>query len=103
MVTAPPREIRVPGAMLWYRTEPRPEKETLRPRLSSRNRASLSPMPTTLGIVWSSCASVEIVTFERESIRTVPQPLRSSNEVRGENLSAMRRIWAMSPPLIRRG
>ena len=45
MVTAPPREIRVPGAMLWYWTEPRPEKETLRPRLSSRNRASLSPMP----------------------------------------------------------
>lgn len=43
-----------------------------------------------------------MITFERLSTRARPQPVRWSNEARGENLSATRRIWAMSPPLIRR-
>ena len=43
------------------------------------------------------------LTLSSVSIVATPHPSRSVNDMRGENLSATRLIWAMLPPLIEVG
>ena len=103
MTTAVPGAMRAPAVILCCVTAPRPEKRTFSPRLSSTNSASFNPMPRTSGITPRSPGRLVMTTFERLSTATRPQPVRLSNEARGDRRSATRRTCAMSPPFIRSG